>query len=284
MARPSESKNPHFQVIACGLPRTGTTSLGEALSVLLKGEVFDGGGESWYGEPTRQFQLLQLAWHCPVRSLVDRTFALHTLARLTENRVASTDLPGCYFVEELLQLYPDAKVICTVREKESWWASYSALWEAIFELRRWAWLSPRLNRYCEFSISMWKRVPQVVEISDREPWPITNQKEIYDAHANYIRKIVPEKKLFYFDVKQGWPPLCEMLDVPIPNIAFPHSFPRAHLDTSKNFVLRRLKMRLALIIGVATLLAGGFGYWSWIRLIGLIRRSNIATSHKMRLK
>lgn len=35
---------------------------------------------------------------------------------------AVLDVPAAYFAEELIEAYPDAKVILTVRETESWFA------------------------------------------------------------------------------------------------------------------------------------------------------------------
>ena len=38
-----------------------------------------------------------------------------------------TDTWGAAFTPELLDLYPDAIVICTVREPEAWWKSWIGL-------------------------------------------------------------------------------------------------------------------------------------------------------------
>lgn len=35
---------------------------------------------------------------------------------------AVTDMPAAYFAEELIEAYPDAKVILTTRDTESWFA------------------------------------------------------------------------------------------------------------------------------------------------------------------
>jgi hypothetical protein len=199
--------------------------------------------------------MLELAWHCPTKTLVDRTFVLYRLAQLTEGCVASSDQPGCYFVEELLQLYPDAKVIVTVRDKESWWASYSALWQSIHDLYAWSWPSPQLRRFCLFSFEFWKRVPQAVGIPPCEAWPMSNQEGLYDAQAAYVRRVVPPDQLFYFDVKSGWKPLCEILDVPVPvpDEPFPHIFPRSWLDKGTTELLARLRRRFVVLLGAVGL-------------------------------
>ncbi|KIW98125.1 uncharacterized protein Z519_01709 [Cladophialophora bantiana CBS 173.52] len=250
----ADSKPTTLRVIVGGLPRTGTTSMTKALEILLEGPVFDGGSASFTGNAAMQRRLLELAEHCPMKTLVDRTFVQYRLAELTEGCVASSDQPGCYFLEELLQLYPDAKVICTVRERESWWASYSTLWQGIHDLYPWSWLSPSLRRFCVFSYEFWRRVPQAVGMPPCEPWPMANQEKLYDAHAEYVRGVVPPNQLFFFNVRDGWEPLCKILNVPVPNEPFPHLFPRSWLEKGTVALVARLKRRLAIFLGLMGLL------------------------------
>ena len=260
MADSAAEPKPTLQVIVGGLPRTGTTSMTAALENILKGRVFDGGSASYSGNARLQGKMLELAQHCPMKSLSDRTFVRHRLAHLTEGCVASSDQPGCFFIEELLQLYPDAKVIVTTRDKTSWWASYSALWQSIHDLYPWSWLSPQLHRFCVFSFEFWRRVPQAVGMPQCEAWPISNQEGLYEAHAEYVRRIVPPDQLFYFDVKQGWGPLCRILDVPVPDERFPHIFPRSWLHQGKAKSLAKLKRRFVLLVGGVGLVMGIAGY------------------------
>ena len=53
------------------------------------------------------------------------------LRELLAGYVAVADAPSCYFLEELCRLYPDAVVICTTRDADSWWASYKVLVKTI---------------------------------------------------------------------------------------------------------------------------------------------------------
>ncbi|KAM0547316.1 hypothetical protein ACHAPJ_010451 [Fusarium lateritium] len=57
----------------------------------------------------------------------DRQRLLKLLKEATAGFVAITDAPGNCFVEELLEIYPDAEVVCVNRDREKWWAS----WEAV---------------------------------------------------------------------------------------------------------------------------------------------------------
>lgn len=54
----------------------------------------------------------------------DRPLLLKLLKEATQGFVAITDAPGNGFVEELLELYPDAEVICVERDRERWWKSW----------------------------------------------------------------------------------------------------------------------------------------------------------------
>ncbi|KAK5080670.1 hypothetical protein LTR05_008374 [Lithohypha guttulata] len=248
------------EVIVAGLPRTGTTSMTRALEILLKGSVFDGGAASYTGTYQTQRKLLDLAQHCPTHTTEDRTFVLNTLATLTRDHIATSDQPGCYFVEELLELYPSAKVIVTTRDYDSWWASYSTLWRSIHQIYAWTWLDPfsQLRRFCVFSVKFWDRVPQAVGLEGHRPWwPMENHEGLYEAHAEYVKRVVPSEQLFYFNVKDGWRPLCDILGVDVPEQEpFPHIFPRAWLDKGTEATVARLKKRLVpLIAGVGLIVA-----------------------------
>lgn len=96
---PPGPAHTQFQVIGCGLPRTGTTSFGEAIAILLKSPVFDGGRTARTGTPERQKLLTSLVWedgHVPMKDVEDKGFVLHRLAQLTKGYVGTTDAPGCY--------------------------------------------------------------------------------------------------------------------------------------------------------------------------------------------
>lgn len=41
-------------------------------------------------------------------------------------------------------------------------------------------------------------------------------------HNEDVKRTVPPEKLLVFSVKEGWAPLCEFLDVPVPDEPFPH--------------------------------------------------------------
>ncbi len=51
---------------------------------------------------------------------------------------------------------------------------------------------------------------------DKKSALIAYQKRIDD-----VTRAIPPKRLLMFDVAQGWEPLCELLELPVPDAAFP---------------------------------------------------------------
>eukprot|EP01006_Ploeotia_vitrea_P067109 TRINITY_DN96452_c0_g1_i1.p3 TRINITY_DN96452_c0_g1~~TRINITY_DN96452_c0_g1_i1.p3 ORF type:complete len:109 (+),score=18.44 TRINITY_DN96452_c0_g1_i1:360-686(+) len=45
--------------------------------------------------------------------------------------------------------------------------------------------------------------------------------EVFQKHTEDVIATVPPEKLLVFDVKDGWGPLCDFLEVPIPEEPFP---------------------------------------------------------------
>ncbi len=43
------------------------------------------------------------------------------------------------------------------------------------------------------------------------------------AHNDAVRAMIPAGQLLEFEVKQGWGPLCEFLEVPVPEEPFPRT-------------------------------------------------------------
>jgi hypothetical protein len=117
-SRPQPGKK--LQVIGAGLPRTGTTSFSQALSILLDGPVHHCGTQISKGESYNIKTWTRILKHTPIRSAEDEAYVLEELSQLMDGYVAVTDTPACVFVPELMKLYPDAKVICTVRDSDKW--------------------------------------------------------------------------------------------------------------------------------------------------------------------
>ena len=53
-------------------------------------------------------------------------------------------------------------------------------------------------------------------------WPTWNFS-FQSLSWNSVKESVPEEKLLIFSVKEGWEPLCNFLELPIPNEPFPNT-------------------------------------------------------------
>ncbi len=45
--------------------------------------------------------------------------------------------------------------------------------------------------------------------------------QFFNDWVEEVKRVVPKERLLVFEVKQGWKPLCEFLDLPIPEEDFP---------------------------------------------------------------
>jgi hypothetical protein len=62
--------------------------------------------------------------------------------------------------------------------------------------------------------------------------------ELLDMHSNYVRSCVSPDRLFFFNVRDGWEPLCKILKVPMPDEPFPRANDgQAMQDFFKNLVV-----------------------------------------------
>ncbi|KAI7310625.1 hypothetical protein KC315_g12540 [Hortaea werneckii] len=83
-----------------------------------------------------------------------------------------------------------------------------------------------------------------------------NGKRRYREYYEEIRSIVPKERLLEYKMGEGWGPLCEFLEVPVPE---GKKFPRTN-DTD-GFVercRRRNHMQMLNVLFRATVVGGGF--------------------------
>ncbi|KAK0625674.1 hypothetical protein DIS24_g10988 [Lasiodiplodia hormozganensis] len=296
---PGPADTTPFRVICAGLSRTGTVSLCTALSHLLNGPVFHGGMQMLHGGATRQRQLLALCQLDPSPSpsspssssssssspsggpagtALDRAHAQHLLAQLTQGYVAGADMPLNMYVGELCDLYPDAKVIVTTREKGAWvrsWGPVAGL-ASTWYFKALFWPLPHVRRFPDIVVALGERMHgrgrdgRMVRREALYPgmWEVRGDVEArfgaqYDGHAEYLRRVVPEERLRFFDVKDGWGPLCEILGVEVPDVPLPHENDWESLQGSvRGLVVQAVVVWAVIFAGVAVLvrvLVGRYG-------------------------
>jgi hypothetical protein len=132
---------------------------------------------------------------------------------------ASVDWPGAWEWRHFAELWPDAKILLTVRDAESW---YDSVLESIH-----AWTAPGND----------VGPPAVAELLDRVweedfgGWHCVFDRErtiaAYERHVDEVRRECPSDRLIQWRVADGWSPLCERLCVVVPDQPVPHLNSRA---------------------------------------------------------
>lgn len=140
---------------------------------------------------------------------------------------ATVDWPGGYFYRELIDVYPDAKVLLSVRNPESWERSFR---QTIVALRHGESLmrllssargevDPRWRRYLELVDRMFWGPEGTFAAGWTEPAQLIEQ---FERHNEQVRRAVPAERLLVWEVTEGWGPLCEFLEVEVPAEPLPH--------------------------------------------------------------
>ncbi len=62
----------------------------------------------------------------------------------------------------------------------------------------------------------------------------------FERHNEAVKRTVPADKLLVYEVGQGWEPLCEFLEVPVPDTPFPRSNDRQAFQAQRRRGLRAL--------------------------------------------
>ncbi|CAF9927794.1 MAG: hypothetical protein GOMPHAMPRED_004484 [Gomphillus americanus] len=243
-----------FRVIGAGLSRTGTASFSEALRILLNGPVYHGGTQITQGSEAEILSWMKLLSNFPAKSTEDKALTHDILRTRLKGYAAVTDAPGSGLVPELLETFPDALVICTVRDPEAWVKSLSAV----------ATLTSRaILRVVLFPLSPMRYFVDYLHELARQ-WtylygegdPVSLQT--YNRHIEWLKETVPEDKLMFFDVRDGWEPLCDRLGLPIPDVPFPRINDGEAIDKLAKEIIIKGLTRWAMIFG--TVIAG---YVAW---------------------
>ena len=204
-----------IKLIGAGFGRTGTTSLKAAVEKLGLAPCYHmfeviknpADADRWpgaaKGEPTN--------WQA-----------------LLDGYQATLDWPGCSFYKALMATYPDAKVLLTTRDPESWYESAQA---TIYQSNQME-PAPAMHTFVEMvNTLLWQRDFHG-RFEDK-----TYAISVFTDHIEEVKRTVPSEKLLVYNVKEGWEPLCRFLGVNAPE-----GEPFPHLNDKESFKQRVVGM------------------------------------------
>ncbi len=202
-----------LRVVGAGLGRTGTYSLKLALEQLLGAPCYH------MAEVPSHPEHIPL-WHQAVKGKAPDWNDILT------GFVAAVDEPASCFWEELSQAYPEALVILSFRDAESWWTS-------------------SINTILRDFVNDAQPVPKPVSdwhamVTDMNhllfPDGVNDKGktiEVFERHNQQVRQTIPADRLLEWQATEGWEPICGALDLPVPDEPFPHT------NTTKEWLAHR---------------------------------------------
>jgi hypothetical protein len=196
-----------LKVIGAGLGRTGTLSLKFALEHIGFGPCYH----------MVEF-FAHLPQHLPL--WLDAVDGKPDWPAIFAGYASSVDYPGCTYWRELVAQWPEAKVILTVRDPDSWFESASTTV-----------LSDRSRTVLANSPA--KRFFDAVVHGDfgERSGDRAFMTDYFHRWNDAVIAEVPADKLLVFQAKDGWGPLCEFLGVPVPSEPYPRVNSREDMRT-----------------------------------------------------
>ncbi|KAI1346610.1 hypothetical protein F5Y01DRAFT_308191 [Xylaria sp. FL0043] len=232
------------QVISAGYSRTGTVSISLALEKLLDGPILHGGTQILVRDDD-----YCLAWikAYEAREAGDKQATLKLVRKATAGFVGAADLPPADFMSEMVELYPDAKVVLvppTSRTTPSWLGIV---------------LAP---------IPGWRYLVTFARLYSRSTLRLAGLEDPNAIPKDLIERGGPRKCLFRTFLKptekkvRSLEPLCKFLGAPVPNEPFPRANDAKAADQYATKILFKVFMLwLSILTGAGAIIYFGDLQW-----------------------
>jgi hypothetical protein len=219
-----------MKVIHAGLFRMATKSMAEAYRIL--GYKTHHGLDDVLGNPWPLIeQAAEAKWPHVPEARPRAPFTSADWAAIWGDYDIATDLASP-FVEELIQAYPEAKVVVVQRDFDSWWPSFkSELLDTLYRptapiqlFVAWNIMGIRAGHAMKKVHFGFFNAKNKAEIED-------HAREAYEEYYARIRRIVPPERRLEYKIGSGWEPLCQFLGKEVPETKFPRANDRkAHAE------------------------------------------------------
>jgi hypothetical protein len=201
-----------MKLIGAGLPRTATTTQMIALEML--------------GLPCYHMRDMMSDLETSVPQWRQALEGNGQWEEIFDGKESIVDWPGSYHWRELLDVYPDAKVLLSVRSAESWVDSMhntiAQIWFGDSLMHHLAQaqyqIDPRYAGWLDVLYDMWIKADMMVPSNGDREKMAAEMEEWNQA----VIDTVPAERLLVWNPKDGWEPLCELLELPVPEQPLPH--------------------------------------------------------------
>ena len=196
-----------LEVIGSGFGRTGTMTTKQALEILGFGPCH---------------HMVEIIEH-PEQLLLWKAVAAGEAvdwAEVYAGYRSQVDWPGAHVWEQAASAFPNARIIHTERPEDAWWNSFNGTIGKFFAVFRELDLPPHILD--QFTLMHdWMIQGTFTDFTDRDA-----AIAAYRANNQRVRETIPAERLLVFHVADGWEPLCEFLDTPVPDEPFPRTNPK----------------------------------------------------------
>jgi len=209
------------RIVCVGVMRTGLKTLHKALRNLGYSNIYDQEDiVSSYDQ-----------WNDVLRNNASK----EALAKVFDGREVIMGMPTFCFWEQIVELYPNAKVILTIRDEDEWWNSvqrakklmdnelpgsplrYGSVMRCIE-----SYMVPSYHKFCQVLRFSWNATLGAQGLCGDE-FNEAAARSCYRKHNSYVKSLLGGAggKLLVYDVREGWGPLCEFLGKDVPELDFP---------------------------------------------------------------
>ncbi len=158
---------------------------------------------------------------------------------------AAVDWPASFYYRELMEAYPEAKVLLSVRSGESWERSMgNTIWGTFYGdllvndlSTAWGRVDRKWADYITLMKAMWEKAGLLA--SEMEGPTGGTMAAAMERYNEEVKATVPADRLLVWSPADGWGPLCEFLEVPVPEAPLPH------VNDSKGYELGVMDMAMA---------------------------------------
>jgi hypothetical protein len=201
-----------MKLIGAGLPRTATTTQMIALEML--------------GLPCYHMRDMMSDLEKSVPQWRQALEGNGPWEEIFEGKESIVDFPGSYYWRELIDVYPDAKVLLSVRSAESWvdsmQSTIAAIWFGDSVMHHLAQaqyqIDPVYASWLDVLNDMWVKADMLIP-SKGDPEKMAAEMERWNQE---VIDTVPAERLLVWNPKDGWEPLCDLLELPVPEQPLPH--------------------------------------------------------------